>query len=177
MNNKSQFAVCFYLLLLLAVLSGCNKKVDSWAVDSNYVCVQIDPNSSRAFMTAILPEFEIMNKQMMELVSQNRWYRERLDKCLGVIEAEKGLEPMPFDPYPWPIKGDSNLANEPKEEPLYLPYKSLSATPLSDPNNIYVFNSLLNLQMLSVNFLMPDSDARIKNFELRLKRLDENLNK
>jgi len=60
---------------------------------------------------------------------------------------------------------------------LFMPYESLDATSLGEPNNIHLLKALLNLQMLSVNTLMVHSNEWNENFEKRLKRLEESLQK
>ena len=161
-------------------LSGCKSKTAVYDTDSGYVCLKIDPNSSQAFITAILPQLDAMNKQTRGLVSQYKWYRNSLDKCIKAIEAEKGLEPIPLSiKYALPFKGDPNRVNEyiSKDEPLFMPYERFDVISLGEPNNIHLLKALLNLQMLSVNTLMVHANEWNENFEKRLKRLEENLQK
>ena len=172
--------VCCLLFLLFATLSGCKSKTAVCDTDSGYICLKIDPDSSQAFITAILPQLDAMNKQARELMSQYKWYRDSLDKCIKAIEAEKGLEPIPLSiKYALPFKEDPNRVNEyiSKDEPLFMPYERFDVISLGEPNNIHLLKALLNLQMLSVNTLMVHANEWNENFEKRLKRLEENLQK
>ena len=172
---KNIFIVAFIVLLGIA---GCKSEIDVCKVDSGYVCLKIDPNSSQAFITAILPQLDAMNKQTRELVSQHKWFRDSLNRCMKAIEAEKGLEPIPLSiKYPLPSKGEPNCASEyiSKDEQLFMPYESPDVSSLDEPNNIHILKALLNLQILSANMSMANSNEWIENFEQRLKRLEENL--
>lgn len=169
------------LLLLLTALSGCKSETAICDTDSGYICLKIDPNSSQAFMTALLPQLDAMHKQTRELMSQHKWLKLSLDNCIKQLEEEKGLEPIPLSiKYPLSLKGDPNRVNEytPKDEPLFMPYESPDdVRPLGEPNNIHILRALLNLQLVSVNLYMADANDRIENFEKRLKCLEERLNK
>jgi len=99
---------------------------------------------------------------------------------MKAIEAEKGLEPIPLSiKYPVPFKGEPNYVDEYifRDEPLFMPYESPEVSSLGEPNNIHLLKALLNLQMLSLNTLMVHSHEWNENFEKRLKRLEEHLNK
>jgi len=72
--------VCCLLILLVMSLSDCKSKTAVCDTDSGYVCLKIDPDSSQAFITAILPQLDAMNKQTRELVCQYKWYRDSLHK-------------------------------------------------------------------------------------------------
>jgi len=175
-----KITVCCFLFLLFAGISGCKSKTAVCDTDSGYICLKIDPDSTQAFITAILPQLDAMNKQTRELMSQYKWYRGSLDKCMKAIEAEKGLEPIPLSiKYPLPFKGDPNCANEyiSKDEPLFMPYERFDVISLGEPNNIHILKALLNLQMLSVNMSMANANEWNENFEKRLKRLEEQFNK
>lgn len=172
--------VCCLLILLIMSLSGCKSKTAVGDTGTGYVCLKIDADSSQAFITAILPQLDAMNKQTRELMCQYKWYRDSLHKCMKAIEAEKGLEPIPLSiKYPLPFKGEPNYVDEyiARDEPLFTPYESPDVSSLGEPNNIHLLKALLNLQMLSVNTLMVHSNEWNENFEKRLKRLEESLQK
>ena len=118
-----------------------------------------------------------MNKQTRELMSQHKWFRDNLDKCIRAIEAEKGLDPMPMSiEHPFLSKRDPNIEHDriPKDEAFFTPYESPDDfMSFGEPNNIYVLQALLNLQLVSVNAYMADANDRIGNLENRLKRLEE----
>jgi len=172
--------VCCLLILLIMGLSGCKSKTAVCYTDSGYVWLKIDPDSSQAFITAILPQLDAMNKQTRELTSQYKWYRDSLHKCMKAIEAEKGLEPIPLSiKYPLPFQGEPNYVDEyiSRDEPLFTPYESPDVSSLVEPNNIHLLKALLNLQMLSLNTMMANANEWNENFEKRLKRLEEILQK
>jgi len=178
MGSIRKKAVCSLLFLLLTVLSGCKSETAVCEVDSGYICVKMDPNASQVFMTVVLPQLDAMHKQTIELMSQHKWFRDSLDRCIKAIEIEKGLEPIPLSiKYPLPLKRDPNQVNEytPGDEPLFMPYESLDVKPLGGPNNIHILRALLNLQLVSLNLYMADANERIENFEKRLKRLSKEL--
>lgn len=171
-------AVRSLLLLLLTALTGCKSETAVCDIDSEYVCLKHDPNSSQAFITAILPQLDAMNKQTRKLVSQHKWFRDSLNKCLRAIEVEKGLEPIPLSiKYPLPFKEGPNHINEyiSKDEPLFMPYEGPNAISLGEPNNIHILKALLNLQILSANMSMANANDWIENFEKRLQRIEDHL--
>jgi len=171
--------IIFFSLMVLC-LHGCKSETAICMADPGYICLKMDPNSSQTFMTALLPQLDAMDKQARELMSQHEWLKRRLDICIKQLEEKKGLEPIPLSTkYPLSLKGYPNNVNEytPKDEPLFIPYESPDVIPLGEPDNIHILRSLLNLRILSLNLYMADANDRIDNFEKRLKRLEEHLNK
>ncbi len=120
-----------------------------------------------------------------EIIWQNRWLSQRLDKCIEMLEQQRGLEPVPVE-YPKPgymsyLKPDPNVAKKYKVEPVpfYEPYEEPNNLSLKDTEegDVKRLMCLLNLQLLGLKMYLEPSKAQIENYEKRLKRLENHLEK
>jgi len=169
---KTKILVLF--LLLVSIFMGCKKKVTTIEPESKYVYFMTDANTAKAYIMAMLPQINSMYNETKEATSQNQWLIESLDKCLKMLETEKGLKPI----YPkYFLKGDPNLlpkyseSNEPKKETWFVPYKGSTERDLAkELDNIAVFRSEIGTNPTIIAY----HNELIRNFEERLKRLDPN---
>jgi hypothetical protein len=161
------------LLLILGVvlyyngkLAIANKEIELTKMPPNYVLVKMDPNSSRTYTTILLPTINTMYEHIGELKAQNNWLEQNLDKCLKILEAEKGLEPIPL----------GNYQSRPQEEsePWFEPYKEPNILPFLGGTDVQVMIGSMGLTSASTNLFLDGSTKKIENFEERLKRLAPN---
>lgn len=137
-----------------------------------------------------VPEELVLNvmdidHESMELAIQVGWLRGCLEKCLAELEAQHGLEPIPFD---WAeargfpkTKSDPNIAKKYalKSQPFYMPYPPVKRPEIkteryTDPE---ILSAYIDIQLSARRVHMLGMDRYIKHLEERLKRLEENLTK
>ena len=141
---------------------------------------KIDPNSEQVCLIVLTAPIKRTAELTTELMTQNRWLRRSLDKCLEKLEAERGLEPIPLPlECGLPLRGDPNLADKYPQtsEPFFVPYESPKIEPfLADkPSNIRMLIAMMNMRSMSVKQHITITDDWIENFEKRLKRLEDHL--
>lgn len=159
----------FALLLLVVVLSGC-QKCDYVIDTTHYLRVRIDPNSANTFVIALMPSINRMDECQNRLIAQTAWLRTNLDKCLKELESERGLEPIL-------LKEDLFSGREPNfispPESWYEPYESEKWHPVGTPNSVSALVLMMNLSSLNICSQAGVRDSWIENFEQRMKRLGE----
>lgn len=165
------------VFLMMAVL-GCDKKPTMVDPDSGYVYIGVDPNSAQVYFMALLPQINSMYEQSEELSAQNHWLRRSLDKCIEKLEAERGLEPIPLK-YRLPLKGEPSLVDRYPQhpEPWFMPYEGSIAEPLPELRDIAMLKAMMGIHSVSVKMFILTTDDWIENFEKRMKRLEECLEK
>jgi len=167
------------LIIFIAGLSGCAKEPDKINPDSGYIYIGVEPNSSQIYVMALMPGINSMYERTEELTSQNEWLRRNLNKCLEKLEIERELKSIQMK-YPLPLRGDPNLASQFSEipEPWFVPYESSAIEPLSDkPDNIKMLIALMGMHSASMSHYISYTDEWIDNFEERMKRLENQLEK
>jgi len=127
---------------------------------------------------------QLFQQHTLELRMQHAWLSRCLDKCLEKLEAEKGLEPIPYDrfketDYPRTKYYDPNAVKKYAQphEPWFIPYKTVGKPYFDRFHDIKTQAILLNKQSIRVKLYLSSMNHRIENFEERLKRLEEHLNK
>lgn len=126
-----------------------------------------------------------LDHQAMEFCIQVRWLRVCLETCLAELEAQHGLEPIPFDwaeasGFPKTKYYDPNIAkNALKSQPFYMPYPPVKKAEIkteryTDPE---MLSAYVGMQLSARKGNMLGMDKYIKHLEKRLKRLEEHLNK
>ncbi len=164
---------CF-LALLAPMLSGCQTS-DRVIDETQYLRVRVEPNSADTCITALMPAINRMDESWSQIITQNAWLVRSLDKCLAKLEAEKGLESIKRK-YENFLRGDPNTLIPP--EPWYEPYEDRGAPGRSDePASIRMLICLMNISSLNMRNQIADAEQRIENFEQRMKRLEECLEK
>lgn len=118
-----------------------------------------------------------------EIIYQNRWLSRRLDKCIEMLEQQKGLEPIPIE-YPeldWMrhLKSDPNTAKKYELEPVpfYEPYEGPNTPSMesAEEGDVRKLMCLLNLHIISLKMYLEPYNSRIENYDKRLKRLEDRL--
>jgi len=168
MNRKIN---CLVLVWIMAV-GGCQQGHTG-----------VEKVSVQDHADALAGQVRLIQEQTLELMAQHKWLKHRLEKCIEKLEAERGLEPIPFD---WskkmeidylPWKRDPKYA--PPPELWFVPYESPNtpAWPVDKQHDIRTLIALLRLQSTTLGMYMVSTHDRIENFEKRLKRLESNLEK
>jgi len=134
----------------------------------------------RVYVAGLTENIREVEKLRGEAIWQALWISKRLDKCIELLEAQKGLKPIPIE-YPGPkIKGftepDPNMAEKyaPPPEPFYEPYESPNNPPLLDVKErcMKTLMCQLDLDQYALTTIVKILGRQIENFEKRLKRLD-----
>lgn len=125
-----------------------------------------------------------LDSRVTELSIQVGWLRYHLDSCLTELEAQHGLEPVPFD---WAeargfpkVKSDPNMAQKhPSPQPFWVPYKVLPTREIevekyTDSERLA---AVIGMKCRAITANMLGMDKYIKHLEERLKRLEEHSNK
>ena len=162
------------VMLVTLAVAGCGRQQVGCDCEEGYVCLKIDPRSSRVVAAALWPQLEAMNRQRMELVAQHRWLRESLDKSIRILEEEKGLERIPLTAkMPFGAEAPASITEPPQTEPLYVPYSAPDANSSGEAPSLNIMRALLNLEILGVNSYMAGANDWVENFEQRLQRLEQ----
>jgi len=141
--------------------------------------------ASKALSEKLVLNVMELDHQAMEFCIQVRWLRGCLEKCLAELEAQHGLEPIPFD---WAeasgfpkTKSDPNIAKKYalKSQPFYMPYPPVKRPKIkteryADPE---ILSAYIGIQLSARKAHMLGMDKYIKHLEERLKRIEERLNK
>ena len=127
-----------------------------------------------------------LDHQAMEFSIQVHWFSDRLERCLAEIEAQKGLEPIPFDwdeAIGFKMKSDPNITKlqscPSQSRPFYMPFPRVKKQKIkkewyerfSDPKNLSAY---VEMQLSARKAYMLGMDRYIEHLEKRLKRLDPN---
>jgi len=143
------------------------------------VYVQVDPNSPGVYIAVdsnwaqlclkeLLPGINVMKERSEELMAQNRWLTQTLDRCLKKLEAEKGLQPIINEP--------NDYMNRFKpSQPGPIPYTKLQTKPLPETSNISRLRALVNLHCFSLVSFIYSARESIKSFEKRMQRVEVSL--
>lgn len=142
------------------------------------VYVKVDPNTPGVYIAVdsnvvlecvkkLSPAINMMSDQPIEFMAQNRWLAQILDRYLEKFETERGLQPIADDSKDYlhqfkPSRTKGVPYAKPQTKPL------LKETP--DINKV---RASMNLQCLAAKFFLNCSRENIKNFEKRLKRLED----
>lgn len=140
------------------------------------VYVQVDPNSPAVYvaidsgsMYVLLKELllgiNLMKNASEELMAQNRWLKNTLNRCLKKLEAEKGLQAIVPEP-----KGYMN--NMKPVEPNALPYVKPQEESFPEIPDITRLGALINLHCLATNSYIYSTRENIKSLESRIERLE-----
>jgi len=164
---------CLFLLLV-TVLQGCQKCDYVINDPQQYVLVRFDPNSANTFVTALLPTVNQISEYNTRLRAQEAWLVRNFDKCLKKLEAERGLKPI-LPKYSRPFRSDPNSTFP--VEPWYEPYESPLWYPMETPSGVKMLMCWLGIYSSDMHNRTFGINDRIENFEQRMKRLDEHLNK
>jgi len=136
----------------------------------------------KVYVAGLTEKIRQANRLRGEAIWQAVWISKRFDKCIELLEAQKGLKPIPIE-CPGPkIKGfpepDPNMVKKyaPPPEPFYEPYESPNNPPLEDTeeDRLRTLMCLLDIQQAGLKNTVMAFERQIKNYEQRLKRLDPN---
>jgi hypothetical protein len=136
----------------------------------------------RVYVDGLTLRIRELGRLRSEVYWQAAWLSKRLDKCIEMLEAQKGLEPIPIE---WPgpkIKGlrrpDPNMLKKyaPPPEPFYEPYKDPNNPSLVDTEERWtrVLMCQLALEQMGLTNALGIMERQIENFETRLARIDPN---
>jgi len=126
-----------------------------------------------------------LDHESMELAIQVGWLRGHLEKCLAKLEAQYGLEPVPFD---WTkamgfpkVKRNPNHPEwyTPKPRPFYVPYPTVKKSEINTEKyaNPKHLSAYIETQLFARKAYMLGIDEYIKHLEERLKRIESHLEK
>jgi hypothetical protein len=133
------------------------------------VAVRIDPNSADIFVAAMMPAINRMDECQSQWVTQMAWMRQNLDKCLKKLEEERGLEPI-LRKGEYRPTSDPNFA--PTPESWHEPYEPENWHPMGTPSSVRMLIEWMNIYTINRRN-QARGDDWIKNFELRMKRLEK----
>lgn len=157
----------YLLLFLVAVLGGCKPEPRDKTHDSERMAL------------SLMPQIQTTYEQTQLLVSQNKWLRQSLDRCIKRLEIERNLEPITIK-HPLPIIGDPNFSNvcPSKHEPWFVAYERPVIEPLADESApLKILKALMGINSVSLKHHIAYTDGWIDNFEERMKRLEKHLEK
>jgi len=140
------------------------------------VYIAVDSNLADTYLRELLPGINLMKEASEELMAQNRWLSDRLNKCIERLESERGLGRIPRK-YELRLRGDPNVAEEYPEghEPFFIPYERAVCEPFAeDAKSIRLLAALVNLHVASLRMYLASAGDWIENFEERLVRIDAN---
>jgi len=132
------------------------------------VYIAVDPNLAHVYLSEILPGINRMNENSEELMAQNKWLKDTLDKCLTKLEAENSLQPIITEPNDYVNRFKSG-------RPKPMPYIKPQTKPLPETPDISRLRSSVNLCCLATSMFINYIRENIEIFEQRMKRLEKNL--
>ena len=158
-------AIMFVFILALMVLVY---KVNTLVVDR--IPNRIEPE---VYAMGLTEAIERQNQTGVDLAYTVGWMKRHFDRCLTLIESERGLEPIPIKYPDWggPQPSEGYFLN--KEGPFVMPYEKPKHEPDQSPRekNLKHLECLVNLSTMAVTMSMYSVEMEIENFQQRLQRI------
>ncbi len=179
---KIKDAVILFLLLII-----CVQYIQSLLLVKRFDRLQFifQDDPVKVYVAGLTETIMKADRLRLEITMQHRWLSRRLYKCIELLEQENGLEPIPME-YPkirvgpYPRSHPNSMETYMSELPFYKPYKKRNISPFKDIREcgVKTLTAIVkNLQLAGQESSLERSRAEIKNYDKRLKRLEEHWNK
>ena len=171
MRFDSRYLIIGVMFLIIIALMVLVYRVNTLVVD--HIPRRIEPE---VYVAGLTEAAERQNRVCVDLAYQANWLRRHLEKCLTLIESQRGLEPMSLksDMSKGPFAVSPRFSSE-ASGPFITPYEKHDWSGEDSPSeekDIRRLTCLTNLATLSAQMSsIYDMDRVIENFQQRLERI------
>ena len=129
--------------------------------------------SPEVYVMGLTEAIERKNQAHDSLSYTTGWLKRHLDRCLILIESERGLEPIPIECPK--VRGPRHAEGSFKKKsgPFVIPYERPQIDPerSSQEKDLRYLQCLVNMQAMGTVSSMYNADGEIANFQQRLERI------